>query len=235
MIDPIPECWPAHICLSALWQWIENWQTDKLVRAEPNYLCPDLTLCVWPSMDNSDNGDIWRDITFAVALLRFKRLHFLQQIFLQLMMLVDKGSDVSRLPEMMMLLLHPQLGEEKRIQKRKKHQNKRENASPNWVNKREEQTIASCSGICTLHFAIFHRCKRNEKEWQYSDIITPLSALDSCGICPISNYYLGYSFSNHVFCFELVQMSFVLDGSIRPINPGYSPFQKIDQLPESES
>ena len=137
MIDPIPECWPAHVCLSALWQWIENWQTDKLVRAEPNYLCPDLTLCVWPSMDNSDNGDIWRDITFVVALLRFKRLHFLQQIFLQLMMLVDKGSDVSRLPEMMMLLLHPQLGEEKRIQKRKKHQNKRENASPNWVKKRE--------------------------------------------------------------------------------------------------
>ena len=74
-------------------------------------------------MDNSDNGDIWRDITFAVALLRFKRLHFLQQIFLQLMMLVDKGSDVSRLPEMMMLLLqlHPQLGEENRIQKKKEN------------------------------------------------------------------------------------------------------------------
>ena len=45
-----------------------NWElANRQIKAEPNYLCPDLTLCAWPSMDNSDNGDIWRDITFAVA------------------------------------------------------------------------------------------------------------------------------------------------------------------------
>ena len=76
--------------------------------------------------------------------------------------------------------MHPPTRWRKQNSKEKgKHQNKRENASTKWVNKREEQTIASCSGICTLHFAIFHRCKRNEKEWQCSDIIIPLSALAS--------------------------------------------------------